>query len=116
LFAAWTSEPHVRLHLPAQARKDVAYELYLGTTNPTEQATKALYTTSSADAVYGWQSQDCTALAQFMCDVPPSAFPCNPPPSPPAPPPLPPSPPSPPLSAICGWLDPISCNEWRWGC
>lgn len=86
-----------------QARKDVAYDLYLGDATPAHQDDKQKYTlaAASADATYGWQPQDCTVVSQYICEMPPSVFPCYPPPSPPTPPPLPPSPPSPPLAAVC---------------
>ena len=87
-----------------QARADVAYELYLGDDTTAQQTLKTNYLTASADAVYGWQNQACTSTLQYICEMPPSVFPCYPPPNPPAPPPLPPSPPSPPIAAICECL------------
>jgi hypothetical protein len=79
----------------------VAYDLYVGTTLPSEQSNSSLYMTLSQATLYAWQSNDCSAAAQYLCEMPHTAFACYPPPSPPTPPPLPPSPPSPPLSAIC---------------
>lgn len=94
-----------------QARKDVAYDLYMGTSAPADQTDRNMYATTSMDRLYGWQSQDCTLAAPSLCEIPASAFPCFPPPSPPTPPPLPPSPPSPPLAAICEWLSTSSAIQ-----
>jgi hypothetical protein len=83
-----------------QARRDMAYELYFGDETPSQQADKLNYFNSS-DAVFGWQPQDCATGLQYVCEMPPGAFTCYPPPSPPTPPPVPPSPPSPPMATIC---------------
>jgi hypothetical protein len=78
----------------------MAYELYMGDEMPAQQVDRAMYYNSS-DAVYGWQPQACTTSLQYVCEMPPSAFACYPPPMPPTPPPHPPSPPSPPIASIC---------------
>jgi hypothetical protein len=77
------------------------YDLYRGSTSPVDQADQLQYATSSADSTYGWQPAECVGLAPYICQLPPSVFPCFPPPFPPAPPPQPPSPPSPPLATTC---------------
>jgi hypothetical protein len=81
----------------------MTYEMYVGDDTPEQQKARAYYLTTSADAVYGWQPQDCSTPQQYVCEMPPGVFACYPPPSPPMPPPLPPSPPSPPVSYICEW-------------
>ncbi len=89
------------MSLNSQARKDVRYDLYGGDTTPVQQSDMRQYDVVSGDTTYGWQPADCAVAAQYICQLPPSVFPCYPPPLPPAPPPSPPSPPSPPMAAIC---------------
>lgn len=59
--------------------------------------------TSTDNGPYGWVVRACTVSLPFICKIPTTAFPCNPPPSPAPPPPEPPSPPSPPRRASCKW-------------
>jgi hypothetical protein len=95
--AAARATTRARASPHTQVRRDMAYELYVGDETPANQVDKTKYFNSS-DYVYGWQPQDCASPLQYVCEVPPGAFPCMPPPSPP-------------IAAICEWL---GC--WRGPC
>lgn len=89
--------------LRALGRRTRLHCRYLGSGSVSQQNSSSFYETQGADRKYGWTGYPCNTGYGYICQLPPSAFACHPPPSPPAPPPLPPSPPSPPLPPNCGY-------------
>lgn len=85
----------------AAANYNYRYSYFFGDPK-TQQFTSSFYDqTGNDEGPWGWQTRACSDTLPFICKMPPSAFPCNPPPSPAPPPPEPPSPPSPPRMPSC---------------
>lgn len=72
----------------------LAYDYYLGNSSAAGRASRASYSTTGADAAYGWTAGVCSIQLQAMCEVLAGVYACTPPPTPPTPPPLPPGPPA----------------------
>jgi hypothetical protein len=84
-----------------------SYDLFLGKDSDASDQLQYMTVPSNSDRKYGWGPYACSMPAEYICEVPASAYPCLPPPMPPPPPPQPPSPPSPPLPPSC------KCLVWK---